>query len=64
LRIFALWRAHPNLSSPIETVTSIRNSLGTWVRSDEDGTERRYKLLRSTSLRTEIASKTIFFSST
>jgi len=26
-----LWRAHPNLSSPIETVTPIRNSSGGWV---------------------------------
>jgi len=30
-----LWRAHPNLSSPIETVTPIRNSSGIWARSDE-----------------------------
>ncbi|KAH8351710.1 hypothetical protein KR084_002975, partial [Drosophila pseudotakahashii] len=34
-----LWRAHPNLSSPIESVTPIRNSSGTWARSDEDRAE-------------------------
>jgi len=31
-----LWMAHPNLSSPIETVTPIRSSSSSWVRSDED----------------------------
>jgi len=30
---------HQNLSSPIKTVTSIRNSSGTWARSDEDRAE-------------------------
>jgi len=34
-----LWRAYPNLSSTIETVTPIRNSSGSWVRSDEDRAE-------------------------
>ncbi|KAH8349319.1 hypothetical protein KR084_003987, partial [Drosophila pseudotakahashii] len=34
-----LWRAHPNLSSPIESVIPIRNSSGTWARSDEDRAE-------------------------
>lgn len=34
-----LWRAHPNLSSPIETVTPIRNSSGRWARSDKDRAE-------------------------
>jgi len=28
-----LWRAHPNLSFPIETVTPTRNLPGSWVRS-------------------------------
>ena len=31
-----LWRAHPNLSAPIETVIPIRNSSGSWARSDKD----------------------------
>jgi len=30
---------NPNLSSPIETVTPIRNSSGSWVHSDEDRAE-------------------------
>jgi len=34
-----LWRANPNLSSPIETVTPIRNSSASWVHSDEDRAE-------------------------
>jgi len=34
-----LWRADPNLSSPIETVTPIRNSSGSCVRSDDDRAE-------------------------
>jgi len=41
-----LWRAHPNLSSPIETVTPIRNSSGSWVRSDEVRAENFALLLQ------------------
>ncbi|KAH8330080.1 hypothetical protein KR074_003056, partial [Drosophila pseudoananassae] len=32
----SLWRAHPTLSSPKETVMPIRNSTGGWARSDAD----------------------------
>jgi len=42
-----LWRAHPNLSSPIETVTPIRNSSGSWVRSEKDRAETFALHLRS-----------------
>ncbi|KAH8320196.1 hypothetical protein KR059_005243, partial [Drosophila kikkawai] len=34
-----LWRAHPNLSSPAETITPIRKSSGCWARSDKDRAE-------------------------
>ncbi|KAH8391460.1 hypothetical protein KR215_010210, partial [Drosophila sulfurigaster] len=32
----SLWRAHPTLSSPKETVMPIRNPTGGWERSDAD----------------------------
>ncbi|KAH8342543.1 hypothetical protein KR084_004423, partial [Drosophila pseudotakahashii] len=31
-----LWKAHPNLSAPSETVIPIRDSSGSWARSDKD----------------------------
>ncbi|KAH8269777.1 hypothetical protein KR018_003553, partial [Drosophila ironensis] len=36
---FPLWKAHQNLSAPIETTTPIRNSSGCWARSDKDRAE-------------------------
>lgn len=32
----SLWRAHPSLSSPTETIMPIRNSAGGWARSDKN----------------------------
>jgi len=42
-----LWRAHTNLSYPIKTVTPIKNSSGSWFRSDEDRAETFASHLRS-----------------
>lgn len=33
---YPLWRAHPSLRPPIETIMPIKNPAGAWVRTDKD----------------------------